>query len=41
MSALAQLYARSVQKGDRKLEDIPAVIRPKVKAIVEPQTKQR
>ena len=35
MKALATLYAESVRAGNRKIEDVPAVIRPKVQAILD------
>ena len=35
MNALAALYAESVKAGNRKIDDIPAVIRSKVQAILD------
>lgn len=35
MNALATLYAESVKAGNRKIEDVPAVIRPKVQSILD------
>ncbi|WP_268920901.1 CD1375 family protein [Secundilactobacillus yichangensis] len=35
MNALATLYANSVKAGDRKIEQVPAVIRPEVQKILD------
>ncbi|GAX05475.1 hypothetical protein IWT25_00781 [Secundilactobacillus pentosiphilus] len=35
MNALATLYANSVKDGNRKIDDIPAVIRPEVQTILD------
>ncbi|WP_333604279.1 CD1375 family protein [Lactobacillus acetotolerans] len=35
MNALATLYANSVKSGTRKIEQVPAVIRPEVQKILD------
>ena len=34
MTALTNLYADAVKRGDRKIEDVPAVLRDQVQAVL-------